>query len=351
MNITKDFTGGNIRLVGGESGEVHLKNEMRASEGDWFYWAFCVSGAAGETVRFVFDEPNRVGYFGAAVSHDLKQWHWSHSRVDGSSFTYTFGPQEDRVYFAHDMLYTPQMLFDFARRVGLEVKTLAESREGRAIPYFTCGQGERHIVLTARHHACEATGSYVLEGLLEALWKDPIENTVVFCVPMMDYDGVCDGDQGKNRSPHDHNRDYDPRVPAIYETTAAVRRYIDENRVAMGFDFHSPWHSGGRNDKVFIVRRKPEIEHRFLRFGEYLRDSITPASLPYDGTGDIPANTEWNKDASPTFAGYILRRPSAELAFTLETCYFGEEGQEFTQGGGRELGRCFAQALRRYLRA
>ncbi len=71
------------------------------------------------------------------------------------------------------MLYTPQMLFDFAAENGIEVKTLCKSRNGRDIPCFEFGSGERHIVLTSRHHACEATGSYVLEGLLCDLHNNP----------------------------------------------------------------------------------------------------------------------------------------------------------------------------------
>lgn len=48
-----------------ENGYV-LKNEMRDSGGDdWFYWAFCAEGAAGKELTFQFD-PNRLGCFGPA---------------------------------------------------------------------------------------------------------------------------------------------------------------------------------------------------------------------------------------------------------------------------------------------
>lgn len=349
MEITKNFSGGNIEVLKIEDNTVYLKNELRDTAEDWFYWAFCVSGANGKTVKFVLDNQNRVGYYGAAVSHDLKNWEWSGTRIDGASFTYTFKENEDKVYFAHDMLYTPQMLFDFAEENGIEVKTLCKSRKGRDIPCFEFGSGKRHIVLTSRHHACEATGSYVLEGLLRELRKKPIENTTVFCVPMIDYDGVCDGDQGKSRKPHDHNRDYDPDTPSIYETTAAVRRYIDENKVTMGFDFHSPWHLGGVNDKAFIVRKLPEKNAEYIKFGRLLTESIDSKSLKYDTKDDFLPNVEWNRTDGPTFANYILRKPDADVAFTLETCYFGEKDNIFSQEKAKELGRCFALALRRYI--
>lgn len=47
-----------------ENGNV-LKNEMRDSGDDWFYWAFCAEGAAGKELTFQFD-PNRLGCFGPA---------------------------------------------------------------------------------------------------------------------------------------------------------------------------------------------------------------------------------------------------------------------------------------------
>lgn len=349
MNITQKFPGGNISVIKIKGDTVFLKNEIRDSEGDWFYWAFCVTGAAGKTLKFVFDNKNRVGYYGAAVSHDLKNFKWSGSRIDGGSFVYHFSNEEDKVYFAHDFLYTGQMLFDFAKANGIEIRTLAKSRKGRDIPYFEFGNGKRHIVLTARHHACESTGSYVLEGLVKELHENPIEDTVIFCVPMVDYDGVCDGDQGKNRKPHDHNQDYDPSALPIYETTDIIRKYIEKNNVKMGFDFHSPWHLGGINDKVFVVRKRPEKNAEYIRFGKLLTECITDDSVKYNTADDFLPNTEWNKPNGATFANYILRRPGADVAFTLEICYFGEKDNIFSAERARKLGSCFAEALRKYI--
>ena len=347
MEISKSFSGGNIQVVKVDGDTVYLENEMRDSAGDWFYWAFCVTGANGRTVKFVLNNQIRVGYYGAAVSRDFKHWEWSNTCIDGASFSYTFGENDGKVYFAHDMLYTRDMLFDFAHENGIEVKTLGKSRKGRDIPYFEFGAGKRHMVLTARHHACEATGSYVLEGLIKELYENPLDDTVVFCVPMVDYDGVCDGDQGKSRVPHDHNRDYAPGELPLYETTAAIRKYVDEHNVTMGFDFHSPWHLGELNDKVYIVRRNPGKNAEYIRFGKLLTACITDKSMQYDTKDDLLPNTGWNQSGTPTFANYILKNPNAEVAFTLETCYFGEKNNVFSQEKGLELGKCFAAALKK----
>jgi hypothetical protein len=103
MRIHGDFVGGNIRVLREDGEHIYLNNELRDTQGDWFYWAFCVEGAEDKTITFHFP-PIRLGYYGPAVSHDLKTWHWlrdEQMKID--SFTYTFGADEERVYFAHNM--------------------------------------------------------------------------------------------------------------------------------------------------------------------------------------------------------------------------------------------------------
>lgn len=45
MEITENFSGGNIEVLKIDGNTVYLKNELRDTAEDWFYWAFCVSGA------------------------------------------------------------------------------------------------------------------------------------------------------------------------------------------------------------------------------------------------------------------------------------------------------------------
>lgn len=83
----------------------------------------------------------------------------------------------------------------------------------------------------------------------------------MLCVPFVDYDGIVDGDQGKRRMPHDHNVDYGQNE-SIYPETAAIKEYANKNGCNYGFDFHSPWHKGGENDNIFIVRNSIEKNDR-----------------------------------------------------------------------------------------
>ena len=162
MKIHENFMGGNIRVMKKEGDTIELDNNLRDTIHDWFYWAFCVEGAAGRTLTFQFRD-TRLGYFGPAVSHDLKDWNWLMEK-DEDSFTYTFQENEDKVYFAHHILYHPIRFQKFVQENGVEVKTLTMSRKGRKIPCIEIGKCNKKIVLTARHHACESTGSYILDN-------------------------------------------------------------------------------------------------------------------------------------------------------------------------------------------
>lgn len=350
-SITTDFQGGNALVEKIENDTVFLDRDLRDSTREWFYWAFCVKNAAGKTLRFhIGRDTYRIGYYGPAVSHDRKHWHWLNKDSTDTTFSYTFGAEENEVYFAHNMVYSPDMLFEFAKKNEIKIDTLCKSRKGRAVPLISFGNGTRHIVLTSRHHACESTGSYVLQGVLESLFKNPIADTTVFCVPMVDFDGVIDGDQGKFRSPYDHNRDYEPDVPPLYPETAALRDYIDQHNVVGGFDFHSPGHKFNQNDKVFIVQKSIKKLAQLHQFGKLLEKNISENSLKYFCKDDFEPNREWNHVGTGTFATYILNKSPESIGFTLETCYFGESGNIFSQEKAICLGHCFAKSLREFMK-
>ena len=89
MKIHSDFECGNICFVSEDGNNIYLKNEMRGTTKEKaYYWAFCVEGAQGKTLTFHL-EHEWVGPWGAAVSHDLINWSWTESAVDGASFSYT----------------------------------------------------------------------------------------------------------------------------------------------------------------------------------------------------------------------------------------------------------------------
>ena len=349
MYIIHDhFPGANIRVISQTEEEAIVDVDLRDTVGDWFYWCFCVRGAAGQVITFRFPSPHRVGYYGAAVSHNYLTWQFQYKDRghEGNSFTYAFAENENEVFFAHDILYRPEQFSLFAERNGLQLRTLCTTEKERKVPYVEFGEGKETILLTARHHACESTGNYVLEGVLDRLKQSLARKYTVLCVPFVDYDGVYDGDQGKNRNGQDHNRDYTPGVPSRYVTTAALRTLTSDRSVRYAFDFHSPWHLSGINDKIHIpIKGDESMVERVALFSSLWENILhdTPSALPYYAKDNLLPGQNYNVD-SPTCAAYYAAR-GASLAFTVETPYFLVYDTPYSPSAAYESGRAFADAL------
>lgn len=348
IKIHTDFCGGNILFDRIENDTVYIERDLRDTKGDWFYWAFCIEGAAGRTLTFRFPADVRVGRFGAAVSHDLADWHWSESG-SGNMFTYTFAEDENKVYFAHNMLYSPERFDAFCRANRLIPEIFCKTEKGRELPAVRIGSGTKWLLMTARHHACESTGSYVLEGTMEMLTRMLPEEYSVMVVPFVDYDGVIDGDQGKSRIPHDHNGDYTDAP--IYEAVRSLISFAKGHTLRAVFDLHSPWHMGAENDRVFISHGLQSMDPAVCKFGEYLKEATAENEMKYTGEWDVGPNQKWNKETNPSFKNFFSRFDSVKLAVTMETPYFG-----LTDGMGKvsiesllELGRSFGQCVVRFL--
>lgn len=348
MRIDIDFPGGNIELAGIDGDCVIIRNQLRDTRRDWFYWAFRVRGAAGRTLKFIFDHKTRVGYHGAALSHDLAHWSWSGNRFETDKeegFEYTFADDEDCVYFAHDMVYSTAMFDSLADELRLKKIPFAASPKGRTIYAYELGEGSNVLLLTARHHACESTGNYLLEGMLRSLAEELPRDTRVLSIPFVDLDGVCDGDQGKNRIPHDHNRDYIDNP--IYDV---CKKLMELRNIIASFDFHSPYHMGSKRDNYTYLCLKDNIAAEEA-FSKYLKEAVDadPISFTYDPANDMPPNTGWNSGQTPTCSRYFASRASLGLAMTVETAYFGRPGNEFTQERGTAIGKAFGRAIRQYI--
>ena len=154
-------------------------------------------------------------------------WSWLHAdgarHEPANAFDYTFAPGEDETRFAVSIPYSQRdwdaFLASLGRRSDVRPGVLCRSQGGRRdteLLRIPCAGAPASwlFVFIARQHACETSASPVLEGVVQGALADTPEgrwvreNADCLFVPFMDKDGVEDGDQGKNRIPHDHNRDY-----------------------------------------------------------------------------------------------------------------------------------------------
>jgi len=398
IEVDAAFPSGNILPGKIEGDTVTLKQDRRDTEGWWFYWHFRVRGAAGKTLTFKFADGEPIGVRGPAVSLDEGEtWTWLGTKqATKSSFSYAFAVEASSVRFAFAMPYTEANLKKFLARVGalgkeaegagrgrdarataggtpavqnsgtpaVRADTLCHSRKGRAVERLFLGKLDGapryRVLLTCRHHCCEMMASYAVEGLIEAvLAKDDDgewfrQNVELLVVPFADKDGVEDGDQGKNRRPHDHNRDYGEA--SIYPETRALRESVpawSAGKLRAALDLHCPWIRGDANEYIYIVgSERPETWAQQQRFGQILEKAQT-GPLVYRAADNLPFGQKWNTTAN--FKGgfsassWSTTLPGVKLATSFELPYANANGKEVNAESARAFGRDLAKALRRYL--
>jgi hypothetical protein len=168
----------------------------------------------------------------------------------------------------------------------------------------------------------------------------------------MDKDGVEDGDQGKNRRPHDHNRDY--AGDSIHESVAALRRFAPDwsgERLKVVLDLHCPWIRGPHNECIYMVGSPSAANWESIQaFGRVLEQTRC-GPLPYSCSDNLPFGQAWNTYDGPlkTCQRWAQGFSSVALAATLEFPYANVGAHTVTPEGARLFGRDLASALKSFL--
>jgi hypothetical protein len=368
--IDCDFPGGNIIVDSIEGDAVSVHQDLRDTTQDWFYWCFRMRGAAGRNLTVRFTGSDVLAARGPAVSQDGgNTWRWlGDDCVEGQSFSVRIpeGAQEAR--FCMTIPYLEADLHAFlGRHAGhpaLRTGELCRSRKGRKVELLQLGAQPSNaavrVLIACRHHCCESLASYALEGLVDfVLGKTEAgrwlcENAAFLIAPFLDKDGVEDGDQGKLRTPHDHNRDY--YGDSIYPETAALRKLAPSwsgEKLDAALDLHCPWIRGGRNETIFLVGEKdPRLWASALRFGSILERGCT-GPLPFHCADALPFGEEWNtgcEEGQKTFTEWCAEIfPEIHLCNTLEIAYADAHGVEVNPTSARQFGADLGRALAEFL--
>lgn len=380
LAIDADYPGGNVRVVRREGATLVVAPDLRDTRpGEWwFYWSFRLRGPSSESARIVFERHNPIGVRGPATSTDGgRTWTWLGAEAvradvpDGGVPRWSFearipeGAVEIRYAFAPP--YQESDLHTWLKRhdgdPALHLESLAGSRRGRTVERVriasapSSGKPRGVVLVTSRHHACETMATFALEGLLEAvladtpegrLWRDRWE---IVAIPFVDKDGVEQGDQGKNRSPHDHNRDYN--AEPLYPEVAALMKWgeAEPGRVVAAVDLHCPHIRGEWNDRVYLVGladpRAWAGQQAFARILERIRQGPLPfrtasCVLPYGQAWNTGSNTRDGRSFGQWAAATF---PNARLVTTIEIAYADALGVAVTPATARALGGDLAAAL------
>jgi len=362
-----DFPGGNIIVDRIEGDTIAVRQDLRDTKGDWFYWCFRVRRAANRALTFRFTQGDVIGVLGPAVSTDEgKNWSWlGKEAVDDATFRHAFPADAGEVRFCLAMPYLETNLQEFIGRHGgdsqhLKADVLCRTKKGRDVELLHLGRldgkSDHRVLITCRHHACEMMASHSLEGLMEAVLAESEqgkwlrEHVEFLIVPFMDKDGVENGDQGKNRRPHDHNRDY--AGESIYPSVRALRQLAPRwagGRLRFALDMHCPYIRGEQDEFIYFVG-SPNQENweRVKRFSGVL-ETVQTGPLVFSSENNLSFGQAWNTCGNyhpgKSFSRWAAGLPGIFIGTSIEIPYANASGQAVTAETARAFGRDLAYAL------
>ena len=367
VSVDANLPAGNIVFERMEGDSVYVHQDLRDTPKPWFYWAMRVTGAAGRTLTFNFTASPAVGLHGPCVSLD-RGVTFSYAAEGGAtrnSFTYSFPPGVDEVWFYANEPYGLkdwQGFLDAHRAVAgrwFVADTLTKSRKGRDVPRarFGCiSKAPRYRVFAcSRHHCAETMGSFVVEGMAAAFLADDDlgrwlrENVELLAVPFVDLDGAVDGDQGKNRAPHDHNRDY---VDFIYPETKAIAEWLADKktgRIDAFFDIHCPTYMNRHGYSPRFSANLVREMNAEARFSELL-EKLQCGKMRYRASDDLMPGQGHNKgDRIARSSAWASRNlPDVRLVRVVEVPFAESNGTTVDGGVCRAFGGDMARTIRAF---
>ena len=302
---------------------------------------------------------------------DGATWRWlgpKRSNADEPSpkdgFVFRFPAGETSARFCFSIPYVESDLKKFLHRYknssSLKAAMLCKTAKGRSVEALYLGrldaEADYRIALTCRHHSCESMASYVLEGLMDAVLAESDtgrwfrRHVAIVAIPFVDKDGVEAGDQGKNRKPHDHNRDYGDQ--SIYPEVAAIKKLLPEwsgGRLDVAIDMHCPYL--GDSLIQFIGNPDQGIWQRTLKLSQCL-ESCQTGPLRHSAKCNVPFGKNWNQGnglSSMAFAGWARGLPNIRIATSIEIPYSHVGREPVSADAARAIGRDLAVALKTFL--
>lgn len=369
IKIYSNFEGGNILIDSIVQDTVYLRPSLRDTKGEWFYWYFAAKGTKNKTVYFNFTRRKCLSGFGAAISYDQGvTWQWivkNYSSDYQNRFSYNFRDSNE-IRFSVAMPYTKKNFWKFYDSVLSGKKnilrdTFCVTPQKRAVEVFTilpAKTAKYKMFFTARQHSCEMMASYVMEGMIEYFVKESSpflrDYIEIKFIPFMDIDGVENGDQGKNRIPRDHNRDYSGS--SIYCITDRIRSFIPawaSKNLVLAIDMHCPMLTGKNGEQItFYGSQDKTREAEELKLCALL-ESHQKGDLKFSSTSfykfGMPNNNGIDLAQGMNLRQFLQTIEGVKIATTLEFPYAAQFKQMITQENARAFGYDLGKAIDLYI--
>ena len=336
--IDSDFDSGSIGSYTIDNYTNEIEFTLVSDGLSYEYWTnFKVSGVLGEKVTFRITNANQVPFLiGLNDDNDPKEAQMVYS-CDGENWnrltnhiysagTYTFTETFtcDEVQIATFFPFSYKKMRDFLDSVSTsqwaDKDVLGSSEQGRDIDLLTITntaipmEDKKIIYIIGRQHAAETASSHMLEGMINFLISDDVNacgfrnNYVWYIVPMVNPDGVYDGNSRATSEGVDPNKDWHPNNHDSVEINI-VRTHIQSinSYPGPGIDFFIDWHSQMYSNKWYNFLYSPTDNTFFSIFSDWTDFDSQNAS------GASSCSSTYC-----TFRGYIMTYVLFDPTFVFE---------------------------------
>jgi hypothetical protein len=281
IRIDSNFDGGRLtscKQIGSQQFEITIEPEnFPINDSAWYAFRVTAEKAKQVAINFVYREGTHR--YHPWVSNDREQW----KTVDARSYVVeplstratlhiSVGPRP--LWIAAQPLLTEKDIAKWTNRLGarkfVKRRVIGQSVRGKEIESFEIsGRAARNYVyIISRQHPPEVTGHQGMMDLVDEVCSDSKlaqryrEHFTTICVPLVNPDGVADGNWRHNARGIDLNRDWglfrQPETKAVRDAMLGSLKN-EGSRPFLFLDYHSTY-----NDMYYTQSEaEPTFPRRF----------------------------------------------------------------------------------------
>ncbi|MEJ2129209.1 MAG: M14-type cytosolic carboxypeptidase [Woeseiaceae bacterium] len=359
LSIDARFDGGRLdqcKFTSENAAELTFRNEDFKVDSAFAWFAFRIAARDSRSVEVVMHFPDSYARFWPKLSRDGKTWTRAgdddveRSEV-GKSMTLRLDVDERGTWVSAQELLTQAWYDDWFAQLDahfdLETAVIGESSQGRSIRMASSDDKPEAILLIGRQHPVEVPGAIAMREFVNVvlgtskLAREFRQRYMLLIVPLINPDGVANGNARHNAGLTDLNRDWGPFTQPETQGVAKVLNGLEERGVTprLMLDFHATKMSptmtfytqvpeDNTNPELFATRWMSRVDER-IDF-DFTHDPRPPSDLDnaknyFFARYGIPAITyeigdEVDREAihkyTPVFAEEMMRvmlaAPNAE---------------------------------------